>query len=711
MARLLAGSGVAPRGNNIVSNLVLLLIAAVLAVMVALPQLVPTQELIGVSNRGGGLTRQQATAFSLEPALVGRGLLPSYSGQPFSEFVAYVGVIGLGLAALGAASAGRWRAPWLVLVAVGLLLALGRHNPLYWALAGLPGFDLFRVPARWLALAALAAAMLAGLGLQSLMAGRGARHGALAGGVAVVVALALASLLSGRASEMVDGPAVPTVITWVGWGAALIAFVLLALWSRRRPRLAGGLLAVLVVVELWVASHELPFNDATDPAVYHDSRFAIDLLRAYGLDDPAPGRLLSISGLLFDPGDRAALEARWSRLGLGERAAAYAFTATKMQETLAANLPLRWGVPSIDGFDGGVLPTTYYTAFAGLLLPEGSPATVDGRLREMLAQPECRGVCVPPQRWLDLTGTRWLLLDKVYDLVHEGVFYDTGLPVELAAGESSGWANVQAFEGDELHVLYACAADDCAAPELLDGTLERVTEGDAVIIDGLALARYRGDEAAAPELFEVRAGDGLTLHALTWVDRRTGDFVQLAPPGWQRVYSADVKIYENLSAMPRAFVVHAAQMHTDDESALAAMRDSAFDPRRTVILHDDGSASPVTDEAGESAARIVEYGATRVVVRVEADAPGWLVLTDAYYPGWQATLDGESVPVQRANVMFRAVPIPAGAHEIVFTFGYGPRLALLLAGSVVLVLALLIVAARIAYHNKPRAATGHSTSS
>ncbi len=60
--------------------------------------------------------------------------------------------------------------------------------------------------------------------------------------------------------------------------------------------------------------------------------------------------------------------------------------------------------------------------------------------------------------------------------------------------------------------------------------------------------------------------------------------------------------------------------------------------------------------------------------------------------------------------MFRAVPVPAGAHEIVFTFGYGPRLTLLLAGSGLLALALLAVAAWNAYHSRPRAATGHSTS-
>ena len=52
--------------------------------------------------------------------------------------------------------------------ALGFGLALGLYNPLYWTLASLPGFSFFRVPARWLALFALGAAMLAGIGLQSL---------------------------------------------------------------------------------------------------------------------------------------------------------------------------------------------------------------------------------------------------------------------------------------------------------------------------------------------------------------------------------------------------------------------------------------------------------------------------------------------------------------------------------------------------------------
>ncbi|MBK9613695.1 hypothetical protein [Candidatus Amarobacter glycogenicus] len=76
----------------------------------------------------------------------------------FSEYVAFLPITALVLAVLGA---WQWRRrpgvlAALALTAVGLFLALGVFNPLYWLPARLPGFDLFRVPARWLALYASA---------------------------------------------------------------------------------------------------------------------------------------------------------------------------------------------------------------------------------------------------------------------------------------------------------------------------------------------------------------------------------------------------------------------------------------------------------------------------------------------------------------------------------------------------------------------------
>ncbi len=57
-----------------------------------------------------------------------------------------------------------------------------------------------------------------------------------------------------------------------------------------------------------------------------------------------------------------------------------------------------------------------------------------------------------------------------------------------------------------------------------------------------------------------------------------------------------------------------------------------------------------------------------VTISVDAPRMGWLYLADTDYPGWKATLDGESVPIYRANLMFRAVQVDAGLHEVVFRY-------------------------------------------
>jgi hypothetical protein len=74
------------------------------------------------------------------------------------------------------------------------------------------------------------------------------------------------------------------------------------------------------------------------------------------------------------------------------------------------------------------------------------------------------------------------------------------------------------------------------------------------------------------------------------------------------------------------------------------------------------------NEAGSRRAMLCAYQPNRVVVNVEDGPPGFLVLTDVWYPVWTCTVDGSSRPIHRANFLFRAVEMPAGQHEVVFAF-------------------------------------------
>ena len=191
------------------------------------------------------------------------------------------------------------RATWLIVALAGLALAYGLYNPLYWALAGLPGFNLFRVPARWLALFALGAAMLAALGVESLRShpaaprlapllhkmerglrgelddlGSGRRNFRLyLPIVAIVGFLAVSTALTTHQNDGTPA-SLPTPITLVGWAAALVV-LLFGLWRRWPLLLAGAALA-----ELWLAASILPYNQLVPPDAYSVQRLRASYLIA-----------------------------------------------------------------------------------------------------------------------------------------------------------------------------------------------------------------------------------------------------------------------------------------------------------------------------------------------------------------------------------------------------------------------------------------------
>jgi hypothetical protein len=128
-------------------------------------------------------------------------------------------------------------------------------------------------------------------------------------------------------------------------------------------------------------------------------------------------------------------------------------------------------------------------------------------------------------------------------------------------------------------------------------------------------------------------------------------------------------VYENPRAGPRVSFAAAARPADFD----ALLRDGKWpevDFATTVLVP---SGTPRVDPPPHAAAtsgtaRIVSYRNTEVVIESEAAAPGYLVLYDPWHPWWFATIDGRDVPILRANVIFRTVPLSAGRHTVRFQF-------------------------------------------
>jgi hypothetical protein len=170
-----------------------------------------------------------------------------------------------------------------------------------------------------------------------------------------------------------------------------------------------------------------------------------------------------------------------------------------------------------------------------------------------------------------------------------------------------------------------------------------------------------------------------------------------SPPGTTRIGDDGHAVLDTLDTVqPRAFLVHEAVVAADDTDAarlLAADPPAVF---RRVVL-DDPDAAPLAPAPAPAAERVTlaRAGARAAAWEVDAGAPAYLVVSDAYYPGWRATLDGGRVPLRRANLAFRAVAVPPGRHTV--AFDYAPasvRVGLGLAAVAGAVIVLLVASAR-----------------
>lgn len=155
--------------------------------------------------------------------------------------------------------------------------------------------------------------------------------------------------------------------------------------------------------------------------------------------------------------------------------------------------------------------------------------------------------------------------------------------------------------------------------------------------------------------------------------------------------------------LPRASIVPRARRLGDAATADALLAPD-FDPTRDVLLGAEGRG-PSGDGGAAGRAVIVAESADRVTIEAELDAPGWLLLTDTWDPGWRATVDGARVEIERANLAFRALRLPAGRHAVVFR--YRPASALLGLGvslATLLLLSARLVARRAARRSRPESA-------
>jgi hypothetical protein len=122
--------------------------------------------------------------------------------------------------------------------------------------------------------------------------------------------------------------------------------------------------------------------------------------------------------------------------------------------------------------------------------------------------------------------------------------------------------------------------------------------------------------------------------------------------------------------LPRAFFVYNSTVIRNEDSVRAFMMNPNFDPRSIAVFEDDPhfNVDGIVDGGN---ATITSYSLNKISLNTETKKNGFLVLSEIFYPGWVAYIDGAPSPVLRANWSSRAVPVQSGKHEIILRFEPG----------------------------------------
>ena len=154
----------------------------------------------------------------------------------------------------------------------------------------------------------------------------------------------------------------------------------------------------------------------------------------------------------------------------------------------------------------------------------------------------------------------------------------------------------------------------------------------------------------------------LNVRYLIWPLRELGQPEGLEPVSATSVQGQPYEAVYEIPTLPRARLVGRATLLAE-ERVVPYLLGPGFDPAAEVVLSEPPGIE-LPDSAVVGTVTWVERSADRLVLDVETPSSALLALSENWFPGWVATVDGREAPVLRAYHALRAVPVPAGASRI-----------------------------------------------
>jgi hypothetical protein len=642
--------------------------------------------------------------------------------EPLDNFLdssTYVPALALGLAIVALFFARRMRVTWPVLfwllaALLSWLLVLGSHTPLFKLYALLPLVKRFRYPSRHTLEWTFALGVLAAYGwdaLESRFGDAGVRRSRLvtvvASGTACVLVAGVMAVQWGRAivangldqitdlNNSIAGLHSPYLL----WKAAFMFFIVIALWlflQLPAGSVRTGLLALTVALSCFV-----------EPYLW--------LIRPIALPWSVPVQQFSSFG--------KSTQALWKLLGKNERSFSvvhpYSVDIVPVRTTDGVNWPALAHIQEVNGYESLILERLAGAMRNGtgggdaepFIRPDAGLLDLRSRVLDLLNVryvTSYGNFSAVPEGQTGKDGVAFSNTDLALDLASDattslsggGAQADTlalvtsmafsgdvtqGAPVahltvhgsdgrrverELRAGlDTSEWAHDRADVIASIHhglaPVFDSAPGDPAGTFQSHRYLARIALGEPFRIDRVDVTKVRG--TASVGLWKASLLDSAT--------RLSKPLPQPALQQWRRVYDQDgVTIMENLRALPRAWLVPSVGV-LDTTELLRRIRgqsSESFDPRTMAFVELSAkgiqpfNGPPLGADAHTS---VVSYAPCRIVLASSSRQRTMLVVSEMFYPGWVAIVDGAATPIHQTDYLLRGIVLSRGTHTIVMSYG------------------------------------------
>jgi hypothetical protein len=670
-------------------RVILIGFAAILGASLAAAQILPTYELSTISNRAAGLLPKFFNAFSLRLPHYLMLFNPFLFGNPYPQIsVEVIGYIGFSsvILAIGAPFVRRDRRVtfFLLIALIALFLGLGDQNVFYRGLRYLPLFNYFRVPSRFFYWYSFAAAILAAITFDYLLLrARESTRLTRAQKIAMLVStVVIAGIVGFVPVSSLDA----LLSTWVWLPLAMAFTIAWIILCARRVLFSRTMLATLVLA---LTICDLAMFAAVYSKTYDATTSVEDFNRP-------PSTLAVLKGL--SPQEGRILTSLWI----------YPWMVT-MRESLYPNVSLIYGVPSAIGYTPllpqltsdylddmsapmlNLLNVRYYVR--PQMLPTDAKTEGDD-LDNQFAPPFFQYTSFPAT-----SATRIKVISSLSQSVgfREGqvvaqirVFAQDGswqtFPLRVGR-DTAEWAyerndvrSAIKFAMPPIATTYPARSAFPTESHLGHnylGQFDVTRDGKPVSLVGMIIMPEIPEGLLHIEKVGFVASDGkeVSLAKLTgYTDQSL-------------IYRTnEVAVFENHDILPRAFLVHSAH-RADDQAALKELRGNDFKPLTELILADGDPIKAGDAQREDEFVRIVSYEPERAILSVHASVDGYLLITDAWFPGWRVRVDGVESTINRADLIFRAVRTSPGDHRV--EFYYQPMWLYVGAGISLIALALL----------------------